>query len=402
MKTFKYTALDGQSKKHKGTLRAPSSGEARAILRARSLHPVQVSPSRGGGFLPPLPFVSNGSKLWYGFFDSMHTLSTAGNTIVESLNIISQSKSQTAGKQAQTANEIKTGLNAGKTFSQTIRTTSTPLPAVYVAMLEYAEKSGALAQTFQLISKDCRRKLELTKKVKAMAAYPIVVTVLALCVIVFQFAYVLPSYMQIYNQMHSNVPRIIGFLMQLAQTPATYWKEIVLSALILALALAAVLRRNYGAFASTLLKVPLLGNIWACSFKLNIFGSLAIMTNSGVPFAKALKALSQNNPAHSASTPKLRTILSRVEEGRKIWEAFDGIEPFESFETQNLKVAQQSGNLPASLNFIAGRNEEMLNESVGVLTGFLEPAITVATGVLVALVALSFLIPVYYFTGSIK
>ncbi len=392
MNEYTYQALDEAGLTRTGTVRAHNLAQARERVRRLNRHVLSVRPARGRLFstdrfgLKPCALV----------FRPLHTLLRAGHPAADALDLLLRGP-EGADRRARTLlHRMRDGLESGDRLSAVL----SGLPGfspLFAAMIDCGERSGTLREVSGLLAEHCDRQLRWRRRVASLCVYPALVLLLAAGVAAFQGIYVLPAYLDVYRQSGIPVPSLLRGWTALG-APQVY---IPVCLLLLACAwgcargIRAMRRRP-----ERLMRIPALGPLLGTAFKRNVFGSLSLLSLAGLPFVESVRIL-RDSPAGRASRGVLGELEQKLRAGQNVWKAFENFPGLDGFESGHLQMAQQSGSLPEALKFIANRNEELFNDSVESLVALLEPLVTVAVGLVVAAVALTFLVPIYYYTDAV-
>ena len=154
MEAFDYAALDAAGKRQKGTLMASSARDARDILRARSLMPVDLSPSKakketsrsasGGGRVKHKHLTQATRQL--------AILIDAATPIEEALKITALQFERSPMKAALL--DIRAQVMEGLRLSDALRGRPKIFPQLYSAMVASGETSGRLPAVLNRLSDD--------------------------------------------------------------------------------------------------------------------------------------------------------------------------------------------------------------------------------------------------------
>jgi len=149
-----------------------------------------------------------------------------------------------------------------------------------------------------------------------------------------------------------------------------------------------------------LLKIPLINKVIVYSSTERFARVLGVLLDSGVPLSDALP---------SASDCSNNLVFKRLNEATQLVMQGDGFaEPmaeaniFPNTMLQMIKVGEQTGELAAQLDNVAGFFNDELDYAVDKMTEWFEPIMIIFIGVVVGFVALAMVSAMYGIYGQVE
>jgi type II secretory pathway component PulF len=289
---------------------------------------------------------------------------------------------------------LKEALKAGQTLSRALADDPYWFDPMEVAMVEAGQHGGTLPSVLRTLADRHERSGQLSHKLVAALAYPLLVSLLGLGVVVFLSTKTLPDLARILTDAGVEVPALTRHVMGAGMFLAEGWPWLLCG--VLGFGLSTFLGKTLWSRhrSETRTRCPrylpqLVRRMRAGA----LASSLAELLRSGVPMVEALRVL-----APTAGFLALRQMLlsaaHRLEHGVELSEAFREGGWFDEF-LRLLDLGQSTGELPALLERISRRYVRSAERQLDRLSAFLEPAAVMALAVLVGIVALSAVLPLF-------
>ena len=132
---------------------------------------------------------------------------------------------------AEVMKEVCVNVNAGSSLSAALGRHPDIFSNVFVNMVAAGETSGTLEDVFLSLAEMLEKRVHLTNKVKSAVAYPIMMSVVAVTVVVFLLSFVVPSITQIFLEMERSLPLPTRLLISTSVFMKTYFVPIVIMVL---------------------------------------------------------------------------------------------------------------------------------------------------------------------------
>ena len=298
MPAYSFEALDAQGATRKGVLEADSAKTARSLLRAQALVPMEVT-SIGSGTHSEQPagwnsalfsrpvFNATGLAIWT---RQIAGLVTSGLPLERALTALTEEAE--TDKEKHLLASLRAEVNAGSQFAKALAQFPRDFSAVYVAVVGAGEQSGHLGIVLEKLADDLEDRQALKAKLVGAALYPAIVTAVAIAIVLFLVAYVVPQVAAVFTGTKRTLPFLTVAMLAISAAVRQYgW----LMALIIGAAAVTMnlslrneeLRRRFDA---TWLRLPLVGKL-SRGYNASRFAStLAMLAGAGVPILKALQA----------------------------------------------------------------------------------------------------------------
>jgi type IV pilus assembly protein PilC len=146
---------------------------------------------------------------------------------------------------------------------------------------------------------------------------------------------------------------------------------------------------------------PIVGTIVRTHYTISISRTLATILAGGIPLVSALRMVEDSTPNREVSAHVSR-VIERVKNGSGLAHAFsvDGFMPKMTLEM--IEVGEATGALEEMLNQVAEFHEDELDRALTRISTWIEPAMLLTMGVLVAAVVITMYLPIFNLAGTIK
>ena len=328
-------------------------------------------------------------------YDSLATMFCSGLPLLEAVETLIGSTRRRRSALRSVLVDIREQLRSGSSLAQAMSEHASWFEASEIAELAAGQHGGTLPDVLRTLAERHERSGELSHKLTAALAYPSIVAMVGLGVVVFLSVKTLPDLVRVLTDAGIETPALTARVMAFGQFFAGYWLAIGL-ALVLVTVLAVA---GAGTAGSRGIEPPK----WlrGCSPKVlrrvavaRLSMQLAQLLRSGVPMVEALRVLA---PTASGGGGGLRrrllTAADRVERGEELSAALDDEHWFDPEFRRLLDIGQASGELDVLLTRIGDRYARQARRLIDRLAALLEPGVILALAVLVGIVVMAAVLP---------
>ncbi len=402
MPAYSFEALDAQGALRKGVLDAETARAARSALRAQALVPLQVAVVGASLDVPGGAAPARSSWLAGRVFDAaalavwtrqLAGLVSASLPLERALTALSDEAEEPRRRNLVAA--LRAEVNAGSSFAKALGQYPREFSSIYVAVIGAGEHSGNLGLVLERLADDLAEQQTLKSRLIGAALYPAIVTVVAIAIVMFLVAYVVPQVAGVFAGSKQALPWLTTVMLGLSALVRSYGLA-VLGALLLAwfagfqaLKSEAVRERFDAAF----LNLPLVGKLARGYNAARFASTLAMLAAAGVPILKALQAAAEtlNNRAMRADA---FAALVLVREGAPIASALGRHKRFPGMLSMFARLGEQTGQLPMMLQRVATQLSADVQRRAMQLATILEPLLIVVMGMVVMLIVLAVMLPI--------
>lgn len=385
MVAFRYTALDPQGKKRKGTVEAENEKEARDILRQRGLMVSSVTSDTGARKKNLL-----GGDQLVAFTVQLSQLVNAGIPLYESLLALEEQYRQE--KFHPVLHHLCERIKAGQALSVAMEEYPGSFDRLYRAMVASGESVGALGPVLEKLSRYLTRQNALKKQIVTAMIYPGLLAGFCCLVIFLLVGFVVPSLEAIFadrelNSFTTAVLSVSHFL------TGYWWVYLPLLAACVAFLYFQWRRpETQVKMERFLLRTPLIGTLMQQAAIARFSRTMATLIEGGLPMIEALR-ISRQVMQNRTLEEEMQKAEEKIVEGSSLSYELSRSHWVPRMVSRMIAVGEDAGNLPAMLLKVAEMYEDNVEKSLDRVMALAQPLILILMGGIIGTVLLAILLP---------
>lgn len=401
MPQYVYRCKDVSGKRKKGKLSAPDPSAAKEELQRKHWIVLELNEFRETWYNKQIYLTSPVKNEHFVIFcRQFATLIRAGITIVDASRILSQ---QTESKVlGQVLAEVTNSLRKGNSFSQSVSVYRKIFPPIFVNMVRAGEESGKIDETLERLAVFFEKQHQSREKIKSAMAYPMIVSILTIGVVIFLLKFVIPRFQTMYGQMGAQLPIMTKLVLRASYIVQHYWYDTLagMAAWVLLFYLFKRSKRGKYSLDYIKLKIPVFGRLNQKGAIAQMTRTLASLYSSSVPVLQSLTIV-ENVIDNEIYRKYLDQAKDSLRKGQPLSDPLKRSWVFPPMVTQMMAIGEETGSLDDMLEKIADFYENDVENTVDRLKTLIEPImILVLSGVVGAIVA-SIIMPMYSLYGHI-
>jgi type II secretory pathway component PulF len=239
-------------------------------------------------------------------------------------------------------------------------------------------------------------------KFKSAMIYPVMVICVGLLLVGFFMTVMMPKFTEIFTSFNIELPLPTRMLIGVSALFTSYWWLMVL----LVLAVIVLFKRFQSSEAGGRkldewrMKLPIFGKV----IQINLFGqfarTLGTLLQNGVPVLTALKITEQvlSNRLIREAIAKTR---EAVTDGKTLAQPLAQSKLFPQLMIDLVRIGEETGDVPGSLNNIADTYENELQIALRVMSDLIGPVLIIVMAIMVGFLLLSIFLPLFRMIASI-
>ncbi|KHF29685.1 Type II secretion system protein F [Anoxybacillus sp. BCO1] len=234
------------------------------------------------------------------------------------------------------------------------------------------------------------------QKIVSALAYPIVVGIIAVIVVIFLLVSVVPTFVSMFADFGAELPTITKFVLRASEVMQTYWWGVILLFIALYILLI-VLRRQKATkyyLDVLMLRMPIFGGMMQKAVLARMTRTLSSLFSSAVPILQAL-AIVETVVENEVVARVIRTSRDALERGESLTEPMKRHWAFPPLVTQMIAIGEQTGSLDAMLAKVADFYEAEVEAATDRLKSLIEPLMIVLLASVVGTIVTSILVPMF-------
>jgi general secretion pathway protein F len=297
---------------------------------------------------------------------------------------------------AEIVSRLADDVNAGSTLADAMGRYQNVFSNLFVSMVAAGEESGTLEEVLLRLAEILDRRAHLANKVKSAIAYPLMMIVVAVAVVVFLLSFVVPSITQIFIEMNRTLPYATRMLISTSNFIRTYLVLIVIMCCAVFLGIKLWLKTRDGRVKWDKLKLrtPFFGGLFLKLEIARLARAMGTLLVSGIPILSALK-IAKKMVHNSFIAEALDSVRDSVRRGDSIAGAIKRTALFPPIVFHVIATGQISGDIENGFINIADMYDDEIEMTTRMLVSLLEPAILLVMGVIVGFIVLAILLPIF-------
>ena len=334
------------------------------------------------------------------FSQELLALLDAGLPLVEAVETLAEKEHRPEVKRAIT--QVIAQLYEGKTLSQAMEQFPHSFPALYIATVRAAERTGDLSEALARYIAYQTQLDTVKKKLVSASIYPVLLMSVGGLVTLFLLGYVIPKFSRIFEDIGGDIPFLSRLLIHWGVFMEAHALEIgigVLVTLALGIYLARLpeTRRWVGL---KLWSVPALGERMRVYQLARFYRTVGMLLNGGIPVVTALDMV------EGLLHPTLRSLLKRaasdIREGKPTSQAMEAHHLTTPVSLRMLRVGERTGRMGEMMERIAAFYDEEMARWVDWFTRLFEPILMALIGIVIGGIVVLMYMPIFELAGSIK
>lgn len=275
--------------------------------------------------------------------------------------------------------------------------------SLYVNMLAAGELSGTLEQSFTRIAEYREQQEAAYRKLRGALAYPLLVTLVAVAVVVILVTYIVPVFASMYANFGAQLPTLTANVVnasQMARDLAPLWLALA-TVLIALLPFVVLSNRIRFVWHQFLLRIPIVRGLVIKLVTMRYCRTLGSLLTSGVDILLAadIAARASGNLTFQSA---LLQVPSALMKGQSLSESLGAVAAFPTSALRLVAAGEKTGQLGSSLVRAADYYEKETTAAIATLTGLIEPLVIIVLGVVVAFLLVALYLPLFDLVGSIN
>ncbi len=404
MAVFEYKALNAKGKKVNGIIDAESTSAAKKKLRQQHFFPTSLNKieSHSGDkgkaaksiFKDINLFSSVSSAELSMITRQLSTLLSAGFPLVKAVGtLVPQSRSKLMEK---VLSRVKDAIEEGSSFANALALYPNVFSPIFINMVNAGESSGTLEIVLERLADFNENKEDSKKKIQAALAYPILMSVMGLLVLIILLTYVVPGIVNIFTDMNQTLPLPTTILISVSSFFKSFWWAVLMIPFVLFFIVYLIRKTDRGAYAidKILISFPVLGPLLKKMIAARFTRTLGSLLENGVPMLTALN-ISKSITGNIVFSQLIGKACDTVEQGGELGEVLTVNTVFPSLAAQMIKIGETSGEIEKMLQKTADLFEKEVQTAITAASSLIEPLIILVMGVVAGGIILAICLPIF-------
>lgn len=319
------------------------------------------------------------------------TMLKAGLSIIDSLRLLLDD--QPKPQWQYLLSDISQQIAKGESLSTVLKQYHSVFPALYCEIIAIGELTGQLDHSFEQLTAHLEKSLQLQKQIRKAMRYPLFLLSVSVVVIIVMMFIVLPKFADIYQSFDAQLPYFTQLVIDIANKVQ---QNGVLILLVPSLGYFLFQRFFKVRYQLTIdrqkLALPLLGQVIQSQCLMQIFHTLAITQQAGIPLITGLSA-SANTTGNSYYRDIINKIINGIEQGNAFSQMLSSY--FPKLCVQLVHAGEESGSLDVMLNNLSLYYQQQNQTLTDNLVKAFEPILMLFLALIIGGLVISMYLPVF-------
>ena len=392
MALYKYVALKDNKELIENVIEAETVKLAREYIRNLGYIPVKVyeeSDEQVSIIRQAKSNIRLSLKEKILFTNSLQSMLVSGIPIIEALIILSKNGDNLRIRKI--ADDIKTKILNGHTFTQALEIYSETFGSVYLKLCKAGEMSGELDKVLFRLVELLKKQSQIKSKLIAASIYPAVIVFILVCLMGVLGNIVFPKLIGFFNANGMDLPLETSILINIIEFLRNYWYMIVIF----------VCGSCYGFYKlfkvpfikkeidAILLNIPVIRDFVRYHSLANFVAVLYVSYESGVPITESIQ-MARDSIENNVLQKRCDRVVYAIKKGALLSEAVINIDLFPPDLMPMIPIGEKSGRLGSMLKDMSDIIDKKVFETVNNLSTLIGPAFLIILAVFVGFIVLAF------------
>ena len=377
MALFQYVAVDKSGKEIKKTIEAENEDRARAELKNQGMTIIEIK--AGSALNKEISFDVGGwpkPRDMAIFCKQFVGMTRAGVPIVDTLRMLRDS---TENKRLREAIEgVRANIEKGETLSDSFKQYPKIFPPLMINLTQAGEVSGKIDTSMERMGIQFERNSKTQALVKKAMIYPVVVMVVAVVVVIIMLVVVIPSYMEMFESLDTELPGITKMVVALSEGIQSKWYIILPIVIAIVVGIKTFAKTDQGKhfFGMLALKIPAFRNFTIKTASSMLSRTLSTLLTAGVPLVEAVDIVS-TTMSNVYVKEALVTARDQIMAGVPLSKPLEESGLFPPMVYNMIRIGEESGTTEDMMEKLADYYEEEVELAVQSLMAAMEPVMII-------------------------
>lgn len=393
MPQYRYTAYNLKGKKCRGKKEFSNEMEFRKFLKSKRMILIQFD------ILKKTKKISQENIL--SFTRELKIMLESRIGIVEALDI--QKNQYENSKFEEIIFEIRKDILNGNSIGDAFKKHKNIFGNFYVSLLYLGEKPGKIIENLERISVNLELENKIRKKMIEALFYPCIVIVFSMIVVIFLITYVLPNFVEMFNESGTKLPFLTKVLMGTSKN-IHYILISMICIYIIIIYLRKKMKNNLKSrfeYDKFVMKIPIYKNIMIKNMIIRFSKNMALLMDSEMPIAEVLEVIIESCD-NVVVKKDIEDMKFSIMSGEGIAESLKQIEIYTGKYQKMAAIGEKSGELINVFHKISQLCQEELENYIGKILILIEPVMIIILGLILGNVIIAIYLPIFNLSDVIK
>jgi type IV pilus assembly protein PilC len=332
----------------------------------------------------------------------LSTMVSSGMSLLRAFYILEEQTDSKLLKEV--VGQVRRDIEAGISLSDALEKHPKVFNQLYVAMARTGEAAGILEDTLLRVADQLEKADSLRRQVRAAMAYPIMVGVFSLGVLLALVAFLVPVFENVFKEFGGDLPTITKFSVGLSHLVTRQWYLLIGGIIVTIVGFNQWRRSSWGRSQWDAFKLRIPARIGDVIHKIALARwsrTFSGLVHAGVPILQAID-ITGKTAGNTGLERAMNEVRESVRRGGTIAEPLRHAGIFPAMVTHMVSVGEDTGNLDGMLTKVAEFYEDEVASAIKALTSILEPVMIVVVGGIVGFIIISMYLPMFKVYENIR
>jgi type IV pilus assembly protein PilC len=323
----------------------------------------------------------------------------SGLTIIESLEIAVESAQ---GRLRKVIRGILEAVKSGYSFAFALERYPKIFSKLFTNTVYAGESSGTLDESLERVADQMDKEREIFTKIKGAMVYPMIILAASFALGAGMTFWVLPKITPLFEGLNVELPLTTQFLIKFSSFVQNNGISFTIFSVIFIVFLFWLLKQRFLRATThlVLIRMPVINRVIKNTNIARFTRSLSVLLKSGLNIYEALKIVTEMTNNYYYKKVLFKAGESTSKGSKLSSDLARHSDLFPVMTTKMIRVGEESGKLEETLAYLADFYEKEVDDSLKTLSTYIEPALLMFIGLIVAFMALSIITPIYSITSG--
>lgn len=334
------------------------------------------------------------------FTEQLSLMLETGSNLYQALSVLHEQGQQPA--MAEIIGKLRDAVAGGRSFSSALSDHPKIFSTSYVNLVAASESGGFMHEVLSELLQMEEKADELSSTVRSALAYPILLSVFSLAVVVFVLVVVFPKFSVMFAKIHDQLPLTTIVLLKASDFLRAYWVQTIAGLAALGLLFARWKNSPQGKLAIDRYKVTLPGirKIFMQIYLVQTLRVMSLSLGNGVNIIDTLKA-TRDVVENTVVQKFFGAVEEEIQQGNGVASGFEKSTLIPALAQRMIATGEESGNLPKVMSRLADFYERELTKKLKAVSSMAEPIMIVVMGMIVGVIVSSLILPIFKLSRAV-
>lgn len=334
------------------------------------------------------------------FTEQLALMLETGSNLYQALSMLHGQSQHPA--MAEVVRKLMEAVAGGRTFSAALAEHPETFSTSYINLIAASESGGFMHEVLAELLQMEEKADELSSTVRSALAYPALLSVFSVAVIVFVLVVVFPKFSEMFAKIHDQLPMTTIALLHASDFLRNYWMQMIAGLTAAALLFLRWKKSPAGKDTLDRYKVTLPGfkEIFMQIYLVQSLRVMSLSLSNGVNIIDTLHA-SRDVVDNNVVRQLFAAVEEQVQQGNGVAVGFEKSILIPPLARGMIATGEESGNMPRVMSRLADFYERELKKKLKAFSSMAEPIMIMVMGLIVGVIVSSLILPIFKLSRAV-